>query len=57
MNREGFGPPNQGTNMIDLILFFFWVATFAGGFWCGKKYGTLGAMFNSAMDAMKNWTK
>lgn len=33
--------------MIDLILFAFVIGVFGGGFWCGKKYGTVEAMFES----------
>lgn len=33
--------------MIDLILFSFVVGMFTGGFWCGKKYGSAKAMFDS----------
>lgn len=33
--------------MIDLILFCFVLGVFYGGFWCGKKYGTLKAMFKA----------
>ena len=31
--------------MIDLILLSFVLGVFYGGFWCGKKFQTLGAMF------------
>lgn len=31
--------------MVDLILFSFVVGVFAGGFWCGKTYGSAKAMY------------
>jgi hypothetical protein len=33
--------------MIDLILFSFVVGIYAGGFWCGKKFGTAQAMWSA----------
>lgn len=33
--------------MIDLILLFFVLGVFYGGFWCGKTFGTLSAMFDA----------
>lgn len=30
--------------MVDLILFAFVCGVFAGGFWCGKRYGSFSAM-------------
>lgn len=40
--------------MIDLILFSFVVGVFAGGFWCGKKYGSAQAMFDSLKAMFKD---
>lgn len=39
--------------MVDLILFGFTVAMFAGGFWCGNKYRTYSAMWQAAKDWLK----
>lgn len=41
--------------MIDFILWTFWIATFAGGFWCGKKFQTVEAMFVAAKAKIKSW--
>jgi len=37
--------------MVDFILFVFMLGVFAGGFWCGKKFGSLVAM----KDAFIKW--
>jgi hypothetical protein len=41
--------------MVDFILFTFWVATFAAGFWCGAKFGTVKAMASRATETVKAW--
>lgn len=38
--------------MIDLIFFTFFLGLFAAGFWCGKTYGTVAVMFQSAKKAL-----
>ena len=40
--------------MINVILFAFTVGVFAGGFWCGKTYGSFKAMCKRAADALKS---
>jgi len=37
--------------MIDLILFVFMLGIYIGGFWCGKKFGSVVAM----KDAFIKW--
>lgn len=39
--------------MVDLILFGFTVAMFAGGFWCGAKFGT----YTEMLARGKAWLK
>lgn len=39
--------------MVDLILLGFTAAMFAGGFWCGAKFGTYSQMAARA----KTWAK
>ena len=35
--------------MIDFILITFCASMFAGGFWCGKTYGSVKAMKDAVM--------
>jgi hypothetical protein len=41
--------------MIDLILFVFVLGVFFVGFWCGKKFSTVKAMLNAAIDSVSEW--
>lgn len=43
--------------MIDFILFSFVIGVFLGGFWCGKKFGSLKSMMKAAVDAASNAVK
>lgn len=40
--------------LVNVILITFTGATFATGFWAGKKYGTYGAMAQAARDWVKS---
>jgi hypothetical protein len=52
---NGSGPSKPENNMVDLILLSFALGTFAGGFWCGKKFGTVGAMLTAGKARVKSW--
>lgn len=39
--------------MIDLVLLVFCIGVFYAGFWCGRRYTSLGAMFS----AFGKWVK
>lgn len=41
--------------MVDFILFVFVAGTFAAGFWCGKKFGSVKAMTERATATVKGW--
>jgi hypothetical protein len=41
--------------MVDLILATFVVATFAGGFWCGARFGSFKAMTARARERVRSW--
>lgn len=41
--------------MVDFILLSFAVGAFAGGFWCGKKFGTFGAMLSAGKAKLRAW--
>ena len=41
--------------MLDFILFVAVAGVFYGGFWCGKTFGTVGAMFTKARESVKTW--
>jgi hypothetical protein len=43
--------------MIDFILFSFVVGVFAGGFWCGNKYGNVKSMFSALSASISGWLK
>lgn len=40
--------------MIDFILFVFVLCVFAGGFWCGRTYGSVKSMVRRGADAVKS---
>lgn len=41
--------------MIDFILFVFVLTVYAGGFWCGKTYGSFKAMGGRAAASVMGW--
>lgn len=41
--------------MLNLILLTFVVLVFAAGFWCGKTYGNVPAMFDAVRVKVKSW--
>lgn len=41
--------------MVDLILLAVIVAVFFGGFYCGNKFASLNAMFESLKAALTDW--
>jgi hypothetical protein len=41
--------------MFDLILIVFTLVCFAAGFWCGKTYGSVGAMFKQVKAKIVGW--
>lgn len=41
--------------MIDFIFFVFFLVTFAAGFWCGKRYGNVKAMFAAWAQVFQGW--
>ena len=43
--------------MIDAILLAALGAVFAGGFWCGSKYGSGKNMLTAAKTAVSGWLK
>lgn len=43
--------------MVDFILWTFWIATFALGFWCGKTFNTVGAALDAGAKKLTEWWK
>lgn len=43
--------------MVDLILFCAVFGAFLGGFYCGKKFGSLTAMFTRMKAAVADWCR
>jgi hypothetical protein len=47
----------ERVQMVDFILFSFFVGAFAGGWWCGKTYRTVGEMTDRAVARVYGWFK
>ena len=41
--------------MIDFILLCFVAGVFFGGFWCGKKFGSVKSMIKAAKSSVDEW--
>ncbi len=41
--------------MVDFILIVFVVGVFAGGFWCGKTFSSVGEMIDKTTAKVKGW--